>query len=132
MPPVGGSDGGLAVIPGGEVFGVEVGVVRELEHLGDDDGQKGVRGDGNAEVVSRKETETTGRRPKNRAPRGQFLLAHAPFYKAAGQDEIAPFAGHCFPLDFSTKMPAAQDAAGSFKVFTGVPLRTCAENAEGG
>lgn len=94
--------------------------------------KKASGGNGNAEVVSRKETETTGRRPKNRAPRGQFLLAHAPFYKAAGQDEIAPFAGHCFPLDFSTKMPAAQDAAGSFKVFTGVPLRTCAENAEGG
>lgn len=70
----------------------------------------------------RKGTETTGRRPKNRAPRGQFLLAHAPFYEAAGQDEIAPFAGHCFPLDFSTKVPATQDAAGSFKVFTGVPL----------
>lgn len=44
MPPVGGSDGGLAVIPGGEVFGVEVGVVRKLEHLGDDDGQKGAGG----------------------------------------------------------------------------------------
>lgn len=65
----------------------------------------------------RKGTETTGRCPKNRAPRGQFLLAHAPFYKAAGQDEIAPFAGLCFPFDFSTKMPAAQDAAGSFIVF---------------
>lgn len=65
----------------------------------------------------RKGTETTGRCPKSRAPRGQFLLAHAPFYKVAGQDEIAPFAGLCFPFDFSTKMSAAQDEAGSFIVF---------------
>ena len=35
------SDGRLAVIAGGEVFGVEVGVVRELEHLGDDVGIRG-------------------------------------------------------------------------------------------
>lgn len=65
----------------------------------------------------RKGTETTGRCPKNRAPRGQFLLAHAPLCGAEGQGENAPFAGLCFPFDFSTKMPAAQDAAGSFIVF---------------